>query len=354
MFNILGGQYSDGIANIDVYLEGYSGGSLQQDRVTREPIVIPRANLGITVTVQPSIIDAVGSNEALNNRGLVARFLIAIPPNNVGFRDRRRVTRVSPTIERTYAAQLRDIADRTKQRPLHLTVGEEATRVFADWDQEHEDLCQPGQRYEDLASTIGKMRANIQRIAALLHVAHAHDKVTDIIGADVMADAITIGNYFLQHRVGLQAQWGTDGVALQARSILEWAIRNERTEFTRREMMRGLKRRFADVESTVAPLRRLVECGWLRASGDLAGLKTASQGTASLTLTMHPHAQQYIEVRKHEPSVSPVYPVSPKDVFSHTSLSQTKEPSPPRPPGDTGDTGDTDPIRRSGLFDPEP
>ena len=354
LFNTLAGHYSDGNANLDLYLEAWGGSRFQQDRVTRDPIVIPRANLTVTVTLQPSVMDDIGANQAMVTRGFEARFLITRPPNNVGYRDRRKTSRANPTITRTYSSHLRDMADRSKHRPIHLTVGPEAAARFADWDQAHEDELRAGGRYEYLSMEIGKLRANILRIAALLHVAHAYDKDTDIIGDGVMADAIAIGDYFLQHRVGLHARWGTDDVALQAQAILEWAVRNGRTGFTRRELKHGLRRRFPTNDSTVEPLRRLIECGWLRATGDLSGLRAASQGTPSLTLTMHPSAQEYLEQHKHKPSVVSVVAVVHRDVFSHTSLSQTEELSAPRPPDTTTTTATTDPISRSGLFDPEP
>lgn len=354
LFDRIGGVYNDGQANLDLYLEGWSGGRFQQDRVTRDAIVIPRANLVVVCTVQPSVLDDIGANRAMNNRGLIPRFLICTPPSNVGYRNRRQASQANPAVATAYAAHLRDIADRSKSRPIHLTVSAEAASLFADWDQEHEDQLQPGGQYELQATFVGKLRANVLRIAALLHVAHGQDRVTDVISAGTMQDAITIGDYFLEHTMALNDRWGVDEANTQAQAILEWAVRNQRQQFTRRELTHGLRRRFPTNDSTVEPLKRLIETGWMRASGDVGGLSANSRGTPSLTLTVHPDAEQYLEIHGTTPSVVSVVSVAPKDGFQDSSLPLEEKTSSCGPPEPTDTTAPTDPIRRSGLFDPEP
>lgn len=354
LFDRIGGIYNDGQANLDLQLEGWGGGRFQQDRITRESIVIQRANLVIVCTVQPSVLDDIGANRAMNNRGLIPRFLISTPPSNVGYRNRRQTSRTNPTVATAYAAHLRDIHDRCRSRPVNLVINDEAANLYMDWDQGLEDQLRPGGNYDLHAQFIGKLRANVLRIAALLHVAHGHDRNSDRITLGVMQDAITIADYFLRHTMALHERWGTDEAHINAQAILEWAVRNGHQKFTRRDLTRALRRRFPSNESTVEPLKRLIETGWLRASGDVTGLSTNSRGTPSLALTVHPDAHNLIGGHGANTSVGAVSVVAPKDVLVDNSLSLEEETSLQRPPGATTDTHDTDPIRRSGLFDPEP
>jgi hypothetical protein len=80
LFDRIAGMYSDGPANLDLYLEGWSGGRYVVDRIKREPINIPAANLVVVTTVQPTVLDAIGNSKNLTGRGLVARFLLSNPP----------------------------------------------------------------------------------------------------------------------------------------------------------------------------------------------------------------------------------------------------------------------------------
>ena len=347
------GRYSDGKPNLDAYLEAWSDGKIQTDRVGRESISIAKANLVLVCTIQPSVLDDIGASRALVTRGLQSRLLICSPPSNVGFRNRRQASRSNPTVATAYAAHLRDIHDRCRSRPVNLVIGDEAAHLYMDWDQALEDQLRPGGNYDLQATFIGKLRANVLRIAALLHVAHGHDRNTTTVSVGIMQDAITIADFFLRHTTALHERWGTDEVNLNAQAILEWAVRNGHQKFTRRDLTRALRRRFPSNDATTEPLKRLIETGWMRASGEVSGLAANSRGTPSVTLTVHPDAQNLLEAHQTKSEVSVVSAVSPLEGFQGLSLSRDNHEPSYMPPGDTTDTHDTDPISRSGLFDPE-
>jgi hypothetical protein len=105
IFDMMAGQYADQgkVANLAVYLQGWSGDAITQDRVGRAAIRIKEALLTVCVTTQPVVLARLGENPELAGRGLPVRFMFAVPPSNVGARDRYAVLRdVDPQVQKTY------------------------------------------------------------------------------------------------------------------------------------------------------------------------------------------------------------------------------------------------------------
>jgi hypothetical protein len=223
LFDRIAGMYTDGPANLDLYLEGWSGGRYVVDRIKREPINIPAANLVVVTTVQPTVLDAIGNSKNLTGRGLVARFLLSQPTNNVGTRDRLRHTTGDEHTTRNYELHLTEIAQHLHNNPATTTITDETSDMFAQWDQQLENRGAPGADLEHLNEWTGKLRASVIRIAALLH--HANHNHTTTIDTTTMANAIQIGNYYLEHARHIADRWGTDDSIKNARRILEWFTR---------------------------------------------------------------------------------------------------------------------------------
>lgn len=71
----------------DVYLKPYSGDSLRTNRITRDTEIIENPTMTICITAQPSVIKELPPT--MHERGLMARFIISIPNDNLGHRDSR-------------------------------------------------------------------------------------------------------------------------------------------------------------------------------------------------------------------------------------------------------------------------
>ncbi len=227
LFDRIAGMYTDGPANLDLYLEGWSGGRYVVDRIKREPINIPAANLVVVTTVQPTVLDAIGNSKNLTGRGLVARFLLSQPTNNVGTRDRLRHTTGDEHTTRNYE--------------LHLT-----------------EIAQ-----------------------------HLHNNHTTTIDTTTMANAIQIGNYYLEHARHIADRWGTDDNIKQARRILEWFTRLDDTTFTVRDLYSANRRLFPTADDTRQPLELLHERGWIRPLFD-GPLIIGRRGKESPRFAIHP------------------------------------------------------------------
>lgn len=338
LFDRLAGLYNDNGVNLDLYLEGWSGGKYTVDRVKRESISIPHANVAVVTTVQPITIDEIGAKKVFAARGLLARFLMSMPYCHVGYRDRKRKAKVDDAAAARYAVELTAIAVYYTENSATFELNDEACEVFADWDQLTEYRLQPDGDLVHLPEWVGKLRANVLRLSALLHVAHGRPGVH--VGAESVLEAIELADYFMLHMLMIAERWGADELIAQALAVVTWLERKRLTEFTVRDLYRNNRRLFGAVEAAVPVLQLLTESGHIRPL--FTGQITVGRGGA-------PSPRFAVN-----PAVAPVSPVSPGGGEKSSGTSGTKrgiitpylsvsDDFPDPPPGDTGATGATGP-----------
>ncbi len=86
IFDTIAGRYSSNIPILDVWLKGHAGDPLRVDRKGRAPEYVQRPALTLCLMIQPVTLSAIARNEMFRGRGLLARFLFALPPSKVGHR----------------------------------------------------------------------------------------------------------------------------------------------------------------------------------------------------------------------------------------------------------------------------
>ena len=344
IFDMMAGQYADRgkTANLAVYLQGWSGDAITQDRVGRAAIQIKEALLAICVTTQPSVLARLGENPELAGRGLPVRFMFSVPPSNVGARDRYAVLRdVDPQVQKTYDSTIHELgmhlARYATAATLELSI--EARDLFLAWDQEIEHLQAPGEDLEGLAEWVSKLRATVLRLVGLLHVAEG-GTVHDTIEVASMARALVISEYWLAHSLVVHETWAanSDPVKSDARAIVVWATNEGHTEFSASDLQKNMRRRFARIADVAEPLELLVNAGWLRAESGLP-VKVGQPGKPSPRFELHPLAADHLAngangakppTGEPEPSRHSRFVVKgvSKDLPTYFST-QTPEPPPP-------------------------
>jgi len=84
IFDIIAGRYSD-TPNMEVFLKGHAGDLLKVNRQGRqEYIEHPALTMGLAL--QPSVLEEIARHRGFEGRGLLARFLYALPESLVGRR----------------------------------------------------------------------------------------------------------------------------------------------------------------------------------------------------------------------------------------------------------------------------
>ena len=278
-FALMAGRYSStGAGNYEVYLHGHSGDALSGMRIGRESWDVREAVLSVVLAVQSEVIRGLSGIDGARGRGLLARFLFAMPTSRVG----RRVIGappVPPHIRSAWERQLTDMAavlplennscEEIKAHTMDLT--DEARRALHAFEAELEPRLPSNGDLGELADWGGKLAGTLARIAGLLHLSDVVGTTpqpwTVPVSGDAMQRAIVIGRYLEAHAVAAFGRIGEDSSVDGARYALEKIQSKGLTDFNRRDALRAMRRfkRAADLEG---PLAELVERGYLRATSD--------------------------------------------------------------------------------------
>ena len=82
----MAGRYQGGGVYLDPYLKGHAGDELRVDRKSRGAEYVARPALTVGLAVQPDVLRKLTNQPGFRGRGLLARFLYALPVNTVGSR----------------------------------------------------------------------------------------------------------------------------------------------------------------------------------------------------------------------------------------------------------------------------
>lgn len=89
-FENFAGRYANGVPNLDLLLQAYEGSPVRVDRTSRS-ILLPQPLLTISIAPQPDVLSSFSKHREFRGRGLVARFLYALPPSPLGQRSHHTI-----------------------------------------------------------------------------------------------------------------------------------------------------------------------------------------------------------------------------------------------------------------------
>lgn len=259
IFEQMAGRYSGGIPNLDVFLQGHAGSAVRVDRGNRPSVFLQRPALTIGISPQPDVLRGLTAKPGFRGRGLLARFLYALPKSTLGHRtgDTRPL---SEDLKLRWEGRLTAILNREPATdkngepcPHTLKLSAEAFAAWMGFWRTVEADMGAGGRFEHCTDWAGKFPGAVARIAGLLHIArHAfrgpenHD-----IGADDMAAALRMAECLSAHALAVFDLMGADPALDNARVVLAWIRREGRETFTFRDCHHDHKSRFeraADLE----------------------------------------------------------------------------------------------------------
>jgi len=286
-FDVMAGKYAkNGAADFVVYLKGHAGDAIITDRLSRESVRVERPALTCSYAVQPAVVRGLADSPEFRGRGLLARFLFALPPSPVG---RRQIAPrpVAESIRGGYHAAVRrlfwslqNIQNTSDQfandfpgdcqniqngsEPFILRLTPDAAQLLIQWETEIESELDDGGSMEAMRDWGSKLAGLTLRLAAVLHCTQ-HGPAGSI-DADTLADAITIGRWAIPHAEGVlnlmsAGELGTDA---DARYLLRWIQRHDRESFTKSEAQQHGKRRFPKAEDIDPALAELTKRGFIR------------------------------------------------------------------------------------------
>jgi len=244
-FDRMAGHY-DREPNLDVFLKSYDGETISSHRASaeREVAEVQRPALTIVLTTQPATLQKLTEKRELEDRGLVARFLFALPSDSqVGHR-----TPNSPAIPASVAsgytdAMLRCLRIERPDVPHRLSLSPDAVTEYEGLHWQIEPQLKPGGSLYDLRGWAGKLIGKIVRVAALFHLweltiqGNAAPWNVPISG-DTFRRAAELAPWFIEHARAAFRLMSQSADLAKARRLLD-GLRKERAEtFTTRTAQR--------------------------------------------------------------------------------------------------------------------
>jgi hypothetical protein len=233
LFEILAGRYSSG-ANFELYLRAHAGDTVRVGRHTREGETIERPALTIAVCVQPDVIRGLAATPGFRGRGLIGRFLFALPDPMVGRRlytnrplDRVKLATYSTTIKNIF--RLPAAGGNDYHRLLLTGEALEEWRTFANrLEAEQVD----GGRLAGIRDWASKAAGAAARIAGIFHLVKYQTRApqTIEIDAETVVAAASVVDYFAGHALAVYGLMDADDRIGLAKKILKWVERMAETQ----------------------------------------------------------------------------------------------------------------------------
>ncbi|NGX46772.1 MAG: hypothetical protein K1000chlam3_00135 [Chlamydiae bacterium] len=267
IFDILAGRYSSGVPNLDLFLKSHSGSSARVNRMGRPPDLLQRAILTMGLTPQPDVLKGLSRNRVFRGRGLLGRFLYALPPSNLGKRELNAAP-LSIEIEQAYHAVLEGILahEMKENTPYRLLLSKEAYEKLLTYSRAIEIQMDEGGSLAFMTDWAGKLAGQIARMAALIHIARyamGEPWMKEISEEDMRA-AIKIGHYFSVHARAVFDLMEVDPAIEGARVILRWIEKNRYEQFTFRDCQYANKSRFKKADEMQRAIDVLLENYFIR------------------------------------------------------------------------------------------
>ncbi|WKK24690.1 YfjI family protein [Streptomyces olivoreticuli] len=266
IFEIIAGRYS-GAPNMEIFLKGHAGDMVRVNRQGRDAQHIERPAITMGLAVQPEVLESIGQIKGADGRGLLARFLYALPESLVGHRN-LTPDLIPDAVADTYAQRLGGLALAMAgwTDPAILTLTSGADAVLLAYQKVTEARIGKGGALAPIVKWASKRDGAVARIAGLLHLAtHPDQGWTKSIDAATMAAATRLGDYFTAHAHNVFDAMGADPAQEAAHQVLAHLRDVQLSGFTKRELFRGLSRgdfpAIADLDPALALLE---EHGWLR------------------------------------------------------------------------------------------
>jgi hypothetical protein len=307
LFDQMGGMYKERgkPANLSVYLQAWSGDPIVIDRKDRKGR-LEKPLLVVCITAQPSMVAALGANSELVGRGALARFMYAVPPSMVGYRDRHKVLeRLDPAMVDAYNDRMLQIGRQCAswQTPAILSLDSDARDIFIAWDQDLEDRQRGGKDLAGMREWASKLRASILRLVGILHFADGRG-IHDEVDMATLDRALDIGDYWIAHAAVVHRMWGRDEADHRAWRVAEWIADEAGPTFTASQAQQALHGTFPKVDDIVDPLEMLIERGWIRPDFD-GPLVVGRRGKASPSFLVHPEISHYVAITRKGDEWSP-------------------------------------------------
>ena len=270
LFDVMGGRYSKGSPNLDVFLKGHAGDTLRVDRGSRS-VLVDKPCLTLAYAVQPEVLRSMASKPSFRGRGLIGRFLYSYPESLLG---RRRVN--APPVSIAVSARYEELVRRLASIPEPidqswlLRMDKGASARFVEWQQEIEPALGDYGPMRDFRDWGSKLAGATARLAAILHLIEVDQSHPWEVGISrsVIDRAIQLAQWSIPHaRAVILGLMGGDNTQIEdADHVRRWLMDKSIEEFSERDAhVHGRSRFDGNKDRLRACLDLLCETNTIRA-----------------------------------------------------------------------------------------
>ena len=248
LFDVMGGRYSKGSANLDVFLKGHAGDTLRVDRGSRS-VLVYKPCLTLAYAIQPEVLRAMASKPSFRGRGLIGRFLYSFPESLLG---RRQIN--TPSVPVAVGARYEELIRRLASIPEPIDrnwlvrMDREASARFIEWQRKIEVARSDYGTMREFRDWGAKLAGATARLGAILHLIEVDSpEPWDVpISESVIGRAIELGQWSIPHAraVILGLMSGDDSQVDDADYLRRWLRERQITEFSERDAQNHGRRRF--------------------------------------------------------------------------------------------------------------
>jgi replicative DNA helicase len=265
IFDMLASRMS-GQIQFDVFLKGHCGDPIRIDRKRQAPLYVRRPALTVGLMLQPEVLRTIGAQPQFRGRGLLARFLYAMPASKVG-RRKAAATPVPDDVADRYYTHITGLVSQLSQwvdDPAIVMLEPAARREIEAIEEAVESALADDGELAALKDWGAKYVGSVARLAGVIHLGeHPSDAgATRQVTADTIRKAHTLGEYFKAAAINAFMEMGIDPVTADAVYLLKRIEHLGADEVSERDMQRAAKR-FQKKGELIASVHRLVDHGYL-------------------------------------------------------------------------------------------
>ena len=250
IIEVVSGLYSGGQANINIILNGIDGGPVRIRR--KENSIDLNPHLTFLLIVQPVIIKTMGEKRTFTGKGMMERFLYALPKSQLGYRSHK--TESMPLhIQNEYGRQITALLDSsmreddTDQERLTLTLERDALKEWQAFQHHIETQLRPSGKLYPVLGWGGKLCGYALRLAGLLHIMEHGSGNNRVISQQTMNNALELSALLIDHALAAFELLGMDKQIERTKHVYEWIKSNGQSSFKQNDCHKALHGQFTKI-----------------------------------------------------------------------------------------------------------
>jgi len=276
IFDIMAGRYSNGVSNLGNFLKGHAGDTIRVKRINRPPEYVKAPALTMGLSPQPDVLRGLMEKPGFRGRGLLGRFLYALPTSPVGYR-KIKPKGMSPEIRKNFHKGIKKLLtlpvganEKKKPAAYTLRLSPEAEARFNRFEEWLEPRLRPFADLGGMTDWGAKLAGAVARIVGILHMAGNVDNTTPWslpVVAQTVENAVKLAKlYLIPHAKAAYAEMGADPEIDATRYVLNWIQEKGVDRFTKKELHQEVRgqTRFRRVKDLEPALNTLIEHGFIR------------------------------------------------------------------------------------------